>query len=101
MMFKIAVGRNETSAATSASAPVMAGRFFSSGTNGRTTNPHGNKRGRLLAFAPTNNAAARPDSHRSFSERDFQARQPKSTAASAYTVGKVSFPALPAWSKKL
>src|ERR1043165_2394160 len=101
MTLRIAVGKNETNTATSAIAAVKTGRCLINGANGSTSKAHGNSSGRLLALAPTNNAAARPDIHKSFPRRDLHARHPKSIAASAYAVGNVSFPALPACRRKL
>src|SRR5215467_5027073 len=81
LTFKMAVGKNETSAAEITITAVKTGRFFASGSNGNTSNAHGKSSGRLLALAPTNNAAANPDIQRSLTRRELHARQPKSIAA--------------------
>src|SRR5207247_882696 len=94
--FKIAVGKNETTAASATTRAVPSGFSFNNRHNGNTNGSHISVSGRLLAFAPPSKATASNECHRSLARRERQARHAKSTAASAYTVGNASLPALPA-----
>src|SRR5712671_6521224 len=100
-MFKIAVGRKETRAAIRARQAVPGMFCFTNEISGKRITAQGRSSGRLLAFAPVSRAAERADNQRSETRRYFHARNPKYTAANPYAVGKVSFAALPAWSRKV
>ena len=96
-----AVGRKETTAATPSTSVLTTQRRQSRGTSRKITTAHGSSSGMFVAFAPVSNAAASTENQRSETCRDCHARNPNATAASAKAVGKVSLPALPAWSRKL
>ena len=120
-MFKSAVGMNEIVIATSMTIGqakawnvkrvaycVLRVAFKARqncGSSGKNTIAHGKPSGRLLAFAPTNNAADQSE-NAIFQKRHFEfapeplvyrlARNAKSIIASAYTVGNASFATPPA-----